>query len=274
MQLSSLLRKSIQEPSYFFGRFYTLRKQYAYLQKARNKAGNFHIGERRVFDVDEEKCAADLRRDAIAFGINLPGFYVEKLRRFALENPLQRWNGGDYFYHKQVVNGKASSGPVGIAEVMNKDNCLEINEIAHEPSILKIVSSYLGYKNLQKRTNLFWTFAGDLTPEERIRQNQTIEFHFDVHSWNFCYLHFYLTDCDRLSGAHEMVRGSHKNKPAKWLWGSAKKSDAEVLAHYPKDDILTIEGKAGTGFLEDTSCYHRALAPIKTDRLLLQIRYF
>jgi hypothetical protein len=71
-----------------------------------------------------------------------------------------------------------------------------------------------------------------------------------------------------------LVLRSHKNKPVKWLWGSVKKTDEEIAGFYPAQDIITVEAKAGSGFLEDTSCYHRALTPVKADRLMLQVRYF
>jgi hypothetical protein len=50
----------------------------------------------------------------------------------------------------------------------------------------------------------------------------------------------------------------------------------EELIHrnYSPTDIITIEGKAGKCFLEDASCFHKALAPIERDRLFLQLRYF
>lgn len=70
-----------------------------------------------------------------------------------------------------------------------------------------------------------------------------------------------------------MVRGSHTRKPLTWLIGSARKSDAQIASRYTSSDVLTIEGPAGTGFLEDTSCYHKALPPLERMRLLLQIRY-
>ena len=39
------------------------------------------------------------------------------------------------------------------------------------------------------------------------------------------------------------------------------------------DDFKIIEGNAGCGFIEDTSCYHKAHIPETKPRLALQIRY-
>ena len=49
--------------------------------------------------------------------------------------------------------------------------------------------------------------------------------------------------------------------------------DAEARETYGPEAERLIEGPAGSGFLEDTSCYHKALAPVSADRLMLQFRY-
>jgi hypothetical protein len=71
-----------------------------------------------------------------------------------------------------------------------------------------------------------------------------------------------------------MVLGSHSEKPAGWLFGSARRSDDEIGAHYAPDRVQVIEGGPGQGFLQDSSCYHKALAPKEADRLMLHIRYY
>ncbi|MGD1808298.1 hypothetical protein ACP6PL_23085 [Dapis sp. BLCC M126] len=58
------------------------------------------------------------------------------------------------------------------------------------------------------------------------------------------------------------------------LLGSARVSEEVIHQNYYLTDIVTIEGKAGKCFLEDASCFHKALAPIENDRLFLQLRYF
>lgn len=102
--------------------------------------------------------------------------------------------------------------------------------------------------------------------------NQTVMFHYDVHALNFLYIFFYLTDCDRFSGAHEMIPGSHRKKSLRLLMSSARKSDDEIYRLYPACNLI-IEGEKGFGFIEDTSCFHRALPPLKEERITLQIRY-
>jgi hypothetical protein len=45
------------------------------------------------------------------------------------------------------------------------------------------------------------------------------------------------------------------------------------VAVYGRDAERVMEGAAGFGFLEDSSCYHKALPPLSGDRLILQLRY-
>ncbi len=71
-----------------------------------------------------------------------------------------------------------------------------------------------------------------------------------------------------------MIKGSHRNKPLRLKLGRSRRSTEALEKVYGKNFDTLIEGSAGTGFFEDASCYHRALAPHARERLMLQIRYF
>jgi ectoine hydroxylase-related dioxygenase (phytanoyl-CoA dioxygenase family) len=100
-----------------------------------------------------------------------------------------------------------------------------------------------------------------------------VRFHYDVHGFNFVYVNFYLSDTDRDSGAHVLIAGSHRDKSLRQLFGSARISDEAALRRYGAERVRIIEAKAGSGFFEDTACYHKALPPSARDRLMLQLRY-
>ena len=57
------------------------------------------------------------------------------------------------------------------------------------------------------------------------------------------------------------------------LIGSVKKTEEQLKQDYKLIDFINIEGNAGFGFIEDTSCFHRVLAPKNEPRLALQFRY-
>jgi len=117
-------------------------------------------------------------------------------------------------------------------------------------------------------------FASDFSDEERRRlEHYVIDYHYDVSGFNFVYASFYITDTDRQSGAHVMMKRSHNKKPLRMLLGSASASQEAVRQRYGLDNEITIEGPAGTGFVQDTSCYHRATPPTHRDRLMLAVRF-
>jgi hypothetical protein len=271
-----IIKKLVTAPSYFFGRFYTFRKTYSLYKSIVAPISRAAHSSDSLFDVNTVQIVNDLEQNAVGFGFNLPTHIVNKISDFARNAPLVRWDGNtsDIFFYKDVIDGKVATGKVALAEVQNKEQLPELFQIAQDPKLLETARQYLGYQNLQTDIRLFWSFVANFTEAERLQMNQTVKYHFDVHSWNFCYLHIYLTDCTKESGAHEMILGSHKDKPLNWLWGGANRDDEAIKTYYEANKILTIEGKAGTGFLEDTSCYHRAIAPQKGERLLLQIRFF
>ena len=112
----------------------------------------------------------------------------------------------------------------------------------------------------------------DATDENRLDSQQTIRFHYDAEGYLLLYFNFYLTDVDALSGPHITVQNSHGRKPLRFLFLSANQSDEEITRRYGTENVVTICGKAGFGFVEDAYCFHKALPPRSRDRLFLQLR--
>ncbi|MBN3946538.1 MAG: hypothetical protein HWQ38_08580 [Nostoc sp. NMS7] len=138
----------------------------------------------------------------------------------------------------------------------NVDQPLEIKEVyklRYDSYLLEISSQYLGYFPTNCDVKIWWSFADTLSPEERRSQFQTIDYHYDIHGFNFFYVCFYLTDVDIKIGAHIVVKGSHVNKKISMLLRSARVPEEVIAQNYSPMDIITIEGKAGKCFLEDAS---------------------
>lgn len=273
-----LTRLFKQPPSYIFGRFLLVRRMYSLLRRL-IPSSDFDRGSilnETIFKkLEVINVVQELRITAVAFGFDLPDDIVSEIREFASTCELKACNVPYKFYYKDVDKGVLSDGTVvAIGYSVDPQQCKAIQKVLHDPFLNMAVKDYLGYQPNNYEVRLYYSFATDLTDGERRNRNQTIDYHFDVHGFNFCYAHFYITDTDKYSGAHVLVKSSHKDKPFKYLLGSARKSDIEISEYYDESKILVIEGKAGTGFLEDTSCFHKALAPISQDRLLLQIRFF
>jgi hypothetical protein len=98
-------------------------------------------------------------------------------------------------------------------------------------------------------------------------------FYYDVFGLIFEYAFFYLTPCDKDSGAHQLIRQSHYSRPAKTLFSSARQDEEMRRGLYGADRFEIVEGPAGFGFVEGTSCFHRARPTVTAPRLALQIRY-
>ncbi len=278
MRIISILKRLYNgNTSYIFGRFLSVRKGYSlYKNLANTKTIRFSLKESTLFDkINVQKSLKALQKDAVAFGFDLPSNLVCDIEKFAQSCEFKADNVANTFYYKDIHKGRLADGTaIAIAYAVAPESCDSIQKILHDPILYQTVAQYLGYKPNNYELRLYYSVVSALTDTERRQRNQTIDYHFDVHAFNFCYAHFYITDKDKDSGAHALIKKSHVDKPFNFLLNSARRSNDEVFTYYKKDDELLIEAKAGSGFLEDTSCYHKALAPISQDRLLLQIRFF
>jgi hypothetical protein len=259
---------------YALGRFHVVRRFYSWQRQAVEKSRISSPSEATLFpSVAVADAVESIRRDAVFTGVRIPDDYVARLQEFATSQPLRVKNGPNGFRYKDVNNGRLHDGQVvTLAQVTGIQSHPIAKAIAEDPVAVGVMAKYLRYTP-QHEIRLYWSFVSDASLEDRRRTGQTVEYHYDCHSYNFAYAAYYLTDTDETSGAHVMVTGSHIDKPTAWLFGSTRKSDEAVNAHYSRNRIITIGGNAGDGFWQDSSCYHKALAPATTDRLLLQVRY-
>ncbi len=225
-----------------------------------------------------EPSVAALHRDAVAFGFNLAPEMVAAISDFAHTTPLIQENYPERdFSYTDCQSGAFSDGaPIPLAYAKNARLCPEVMAIVNDPVILEIAARYLGFRPKYFRDRLWFSFTGNHDLATRRQMNQTVDFHFDLpgSQFTFFYISFYLSDVDLQSGAHTLIKGSHRKKPLWLKLGSSRRSVDALAKVYGKDFDTVISGPAGTGFLEDASCYHRALAPISRERLMLQIRYF
>lgn len=278
-------------PSYVFGRFRSVRRAYGVGQsvlrsnKTSLQAVQLHhssgdpiargpSGLLESTRSTREHCAA-LDATAWSDGIRLTGDALAALRDFAHHSPLAFRRGPDQFDGAAALAELSAEDRAGIttATLVEAWRSPLVRRLAGDPLLTDVVSTYLGYPPRLAMPYFFWSFAGDIGVEERVARNQTVLFHYDVQGYNFAYVSFYLYDTSTANGAHVLVEGSHREKRLGHLFGSARISDEQAAATYGPDRIVTIEAKAGEGFFEDTSCFHKALPPRDGDRLMLQVRY-
>ncbi len=276
--LTGLRRRSLADTlSYTLGRFHGVRRAYGLglgmLQRRQLRADM--RDEVSVFDRFPISPAVEaIQRTALFAGLRLPANVVDELTAYAKATPLRPPTKTYTFAYQDVRGGKLPNGdPAILAVVVGADQHPLVRRIAEDPQVREVVSRYLGYEPKSLDIRLMWSFVCSIADETRAAASQTIDYHFDVHDYNFIYANYYISDCDARSGAHAMILTSHRDKPISWLLGSVRQGREAIRRYYGEENEFVIEGPAGTGFVQDASCYHRALAPIDRERLMLQVRY-
>ena len=261
---------------YILGRFKLIRQLTKKFRALVNKrkiiihSNNNHLTDQ----VDLSNILEKLNKEGYCEGL--------KLNKDVLDKLLLLSSSSDYI----DSNNRIFKSIKSIDEYNNKNNkpcCLlkltnvELNKLANNISrdkyLLNLVNNYLGYIN-KIESKVQWSTVCNTTNDWREENGQTVTYHYDVHDLNFVYVFFYLKDCNVSSGAHQIIKGSHVKKNFfTHLVGSVKQTEKDLKQYFIEDKFITIEGQKGSGFIEDTSCFHRALPPLDKPRLTLQIRY-
>jgi hypothetical protein len=137
-------------------------------------------------------------------------------------------------------------------------------EFANRPEILAIAEAFLGCRPTIGYLAAWWSYPTTVGPQ------QAENFHRDVDDWKFLKLFVYLTDVGPDNGPHIYMRGSAKKDALRKL---RRFEDTEVFAELGADNHLVNEGKAGTGFFENTSGVHKGQPVNAGNRLMFQVVY-
>lgn len=257
---------------YVLGRFKFARLLHSYLKKTFKQENIVFSLKESIFQNSNlnnvNNAVKEIKENSFSACLELDRSFVEKLL-----NDLSNYNydtpSNKNLSYEEIFNDKK----IAIAYLQNPKKNKYINLVAKDSFIMEIVKKYIGYYPNDYDVKLIYSFAKNIDNESRRLQHQTIDYHFDIHGFNFIYANFYLTDTNTLNGCHALIRGSH-NKKLKLEFGKARIKDEKLFKYYDKSKEIFIVGKKGYGFLEDTSCYHKALQPKKGYRAMLQIRYY
>ena len=263
---------------YILGRFKIVR----YLYKLKNKISSKYKKIEKNYDNHIE---INFNKNDIIKKIEVNSFYdglklkketIDKIINLSKKSDLITTTDNTKFNTFDEINefNRDNDKPYCLINVVNPELKVLINRISRNKYLLDIANNYLGKVN-NIDTKVQWSPVCNTSDDWREHNEQTVTFHYDVHHLNFLYVFFYLTDCNKDSGAHELIIGSHTNKKFfKHLIGSVKQTSSSLELDYGIKKFIKLEGNAGYGFIEDTSCYHRARIPINNPRLALQIRYY
>jgi len=260
---------------YLFGRFVFVRKiRTFYLRsfdKGKSLTGNNKI---HIELIDQKKAILELKTKGVCLGLKLKEKTLNKFKLLISKSKTKEHGKLSRKFDIDSASEFNSGNPINpvlMIDHYGKDLNSFADEVAHSYPLFNIAEYYLG-KVKKVRTKVQTSLVANASNNYRDTNGQTVTFHYDVEGYNFVYIFFYLTSCNYLSGAHESIFYSHKNKSLRFLFSSARKTDELIYKTYPGKDFI-ISGNPGFGFIEDTSCYHRALAPIKFNRTCFQIRY-
>ncbi|MEL6502428.1 MAG: hypothetical protein AAFQ23_13700 [Cyanobacteria bacterium J06623_1] len=275
-------RNLLTRPSYFaiffLARFALVRQLHNFCLRFSSNSATSSIRQTdSLFDLDSEETVKTLQQDGVCLGLNLPSEFLASLQQY-----LQTQNcyaGGKpelgfKIADKELLD-RSFAQPFYVARYFNlSTSCPQVIELAQDPKLLAIAREYIGHQAQYTGASLFWTFPIQGVSVDT-EQQMFRHFHYDIDDFaglRFC---FYLTDVASEDGSHVCIRGSHIRKRLRYLLNffSRIQSAAELTQVYPAEQFITIAGKSGTGFAEDTFCFHKGNPPQIQPRLFLQLHF-
>lgn len=262
---------------FLLGRFNFIRQLYLWISSLLSPSIKF-AEKTSLFDrIDSNLVVKTLKRDGIYIDFSLPPDLLENLlQRIKTENCFAGGhpNLGFNILEKDEVD-RVYQQPFYVARYFNiSSGWSEIARLATDSKVLEIASRYIGQPAKYTGSSLFWTFPISGTSYDCDQQKFSY-FHYDLDdfaSLRFC---FYLTDVDEESGPHLCIRGSHLKKSFFHVWNffTRIQSPEKLYKFYGIEKLVTIKGKCGTGFIEDTFCFHKGIPPQTKPRLFLQLHF-
>jgi hypothetical protein len=251
--------------------------------------GHYNVEQSIFKELDIYRAVDTLKRDGAYLGINLPNEILHKLLDYTSTHDCYADSSHQFGFNyaqKQEAEKKYKKAFVE-ADYFNATLlCPAIWKLSHDPKLLYIASHYLGGKPLYTGSRLWWLFTkgekeknlllSDMTflSLRKEARNGSYFFHYDLDDYRCLKFFFYLTEVDSSAGPHMFVQGSHERKKISHLYSLFRRcSDEAIEEFYNAENIVTICGKPGFGFAEDTFCFHKAAFPTAKDRLVLLLQF-
>lgn len=257
-------------------RFELLRNWISSCSKHSVKSNKISEDNSSIFgNINVDEIVSFVTTDSYYPGINLPQNVLQEILEFA-KSAICYGNRdptlGFYYSEKEEIEAKFGK-QFHIASYLN-ETCSAVKQLENDPGLLAIAAKFLGTDPVHIGSEISWSFPVSATPVQKLKSAQV--FHYDLDDYRFIKFFFYLTDVDLSSGPHVCIRKSHKRKKfSHQLLGMrcASLKEEEIVDYYGVENVVTICGKAGFGFVEDATCFHKGTTPDSKERLLLQIEF-
>ncbi len=277
LRLQDYYKRALKNPQWLLmftlGRFRVIQLVAIRLSK-RPAIATLEMSDSMFGDVDVDEAVKFLKKDGCYSGFRLPENVLHQIIDFSQQNYCYgdaEPDMGFLYTQKQSIETKNKRQFVRGDYFNSNLNCLAIQNIAKDQKLVAVARSYFGAEPVVSGTRLWWLFVNKT---EYDLNTGAYFFHYDLDDYKCLKVFFYLTDVTQSNGTHVYVRGSHNKKKLKHLLSAFKlRSDREIIEHYGEESLVHIDGKAGTGFLEDVTCFHKATPPEQSDRLMLQVQF-
>lgn len=225
-------------------------------------------------NIDLNETIYSLTQKGIALNLNLPLQVIEEIRNLALATPCHEPNNTQFsFYASEKKQVMMQTEKPLVRGIYNPSIFLEptIKKLESDPILLAIAATYLNAEPIHHNTQLWWSFAVESTLYERRQETQ--RFYRGTNTPRSLTFYFYLTDVDLCSNPHVCVLESHRKKKRAYRFVKKDYSLQEISKYYGYQNITSICGKAGFGFVEDARCFHKKISPSSNDRLTLELKF-
>ena len=262
---------------FVLGRFNLIRFLYSLVSCWRAKPQRASKIESLFPHVDPDRIVDTLKQDGIYTDFSLPSEILAGLLHHTQTQNCYAGGHSDVGFNisqKHEVD-RIYDKPFYVARYFNiSSGWSEISQLANDPKIQEIADRYIGQPAKYTGASLFWTFPIRGASQDSDQQKFSY-FHYDLDdfaSLRFC---FYLTDVDEENGPHLCIRGSHFKKSIFDVLNffTRIQSPEKLSKFYGKDKFVTLQGNSGTGFIEDTFCFHKGIPPKSKPRLFLQLHF-
>jgi hypothetical protein len=262
-QLGKVMSDSRWLPFYFQRRFLApaTRDRLADLVAARLRPAAVAMSGQPALDARLK----DLQVAGIThFGQLLSAEQTEDLRRYFLSRPVHDPYRGDG--HTFLPDSDSKHPDSHIAHHDARDVLLapHLFDLINRPDILEIVSRFLGCKPTLGYLAAWWSYPTGLGAQ------QAEHFHRDVDDWRFVKLFIYLTDVGPDNGPHIYVSHSAVSPAMREI---RRFNNQEVVDCFGSESILSLTGRAGDSFLENTFGVHKGQPVSSGRRLIFQAVY-
>ncbi len=220
--------------------------------------------------------ADELRRDGIFRGLVLPKHIREELADFATNTPCfgnfdrkLEFKAGEHGEAEKRFGRTILSGH-HFERVMQ---CEAAREVQQDPLLLAIARHYLGGEAQLITTRTWWSFPTK-TASDADLSRASFKYHFDLDDWRMLKFFFYLTDVEEDAGPHVFVRTSHRKRMLKHQYTLVVGHPAdEIVRYYGEENVETVTGRAGFGFVEDPFGFHMGTLARKHPRLMMEVGF-